>query len=250
MNNQLENTNERLAITSTQLKMAEYVTAINEQTKSAREIYYCWLSRFVIFLTMLSLMFFTSASLVLFKLAPEVQIEPFLIIRQADSDYMVRYETISPNMPSARQMMELFIKQYVILRNSVVGDEREMQSRWYAGGMVHYLSSDKVFSEFANKIEEKVSDNVKNRISREVEIISIGKVGGEKSPIWKVDFKTYELSPNVRNETTGEFVLKTSYWTASVVAVFVPDRVFMSMRLLNPLGFTVTKYSQTEVEIL
>ena len=30
-----------------------------------------------------------------------------------------------------------------------------------------------------------------------------------------LDFKTYELSPQNRNETTGEYVLKTKYWTTS-----------------------------------
>ena len=90
----------------------------------------------------------------------------------------------------------------------------------------------------------------KNKLSREVEIISVGKVGGEKSPVWKVDFKTYDLSPLIRNETTGEMVLITEYWTASVVASFIPSRMFLSKRLVNPLGFTVTKYHQSKVEIL
>ena len=70
------------------------------------------------------------------------------------------------------------------------------------------------------------------------------------SPVWKVDFRTYDLSPEVRNEASGSLVLVTKYWTASVTAFFVPERLFMSKRLMNPLGFTVTRYSQTEVEIL
>ncbi len=253
MNNQLGTTNERLALTSRQPSIDKnYVAAYEEENHkmSVRELYYCWLSRFVAFLAMLSLMFFTSASLVLFKLVPEVHIEPFLIIRQDNSDHMIRYETISPKMPSAHQMMEVFIKQYVILRNTVLNDEREMQSRWFAGGMVHYLSSEKVFAEFSKKINVRVNEIIKERISTDVDIISVAKVGGERSPVWKVDFKTYELSPLNRNEATGEMVLKTRYWTTSIVAMFNPYRMFMSKRLMNPLGFTVTRYSQTEVEIL
>ena len=252
MNNQLSSTNEILALTSAQSakKSANYITDVDVMGSLARENYYCWLSRFVAFIAILSLMFFTSASLVLFNLTSEVHVEPFLIIRQSNSEEMVRYETISPNMPSAPQMMELFIRQYVIIRNSIVGDEREMQSRWFGGGMIIYLSSDKIFAEFSNTVEKNLADASKTQIIRDVEIISVGKVGGEKSPVWKVDFKTYELSPQNRNDTTGEFVLKTRYWTVSIVAVFVPERMFMSKRLMNPLGFTVTRYSQTEVEIL
>lgn len=252
MTNQLGSTNERLAITSGtgMPSNMQYITNVDIKSSSAREHYYCWLSRFVAFLAIVSLMFFASASLVLFKLAPEVQIEPFLIIRQSNSDDMVRYEAISPNMPSSRQMMELFIRQYIILRNTVVGDEREMQSRWFGGGMVNYLSSNQVFADFSKNIETKLIDIMKQNTSIDVEIISIGKTGGDKSPVWKVDFKTYELSPNVRNETTREMILKTTYWTASVQAVFVPERMFMSKRLMNPLGFTVVRYNQVKVEIL
>lgn len=252
MSNQLGSTNERLAIGTsyTNVSNIKYVTDVNVSTGSAREIYYCWLARFVAFIAIISLMFFTSASLVLFKLAPEVQVEPFLIIRQGNSDEMVRYETISTNMPSAKQMMELFIRQYVIIRNTIISDEREMQSRWYGGGMINYLSSDKVFDEFSRGIEAKLQNIMKDKTSRAVEIISVDKVGGDKSPIWKVDFKTYDLSPLNRNVSTNELVLKTRYWTVSIVAIFVPDRMFMSKRLMNPLGFTVTKYSETEVEIL
>ena len=252
MTNQLGSTNERLAITSGQSMPPQmnYVTDVDAPVNSVREQYYCWLSRFVILLAILSLTFFASASLVLFKLAPEVQIEPFLIIRQSNSDEMVRYEAISPNMPSSRQMMELFIRQYVILRNTIVEDEREMQSRWFGGGMVNYLSSNDVFDDFSKKIDKELLEIMKERISRDVEIISVGKTGGERSPVWKIDFKTYELSPTVRNETTGEMILRTTYWTASLQAVFVPERMFMSKRLMNPLGFTVIRYNQVKVEIL
>lgn len=252
MNNQLGPNQKTLLITDANSvgPKLQYVTDTNVRKTSAREYYYCWLSRFVAFIALLSLMFFTSASLVLFKLAPEVHVEPFLIIKQDNSDEMIRYETISTDMPSSKQMMELFIKQYVILRNTVVYDIREMQTRWYAGGMVSYLSSIPVYNEFFKDGEKMLQSLNKDKISREVEIISIGKVGGEKSPLWKIDFKTYDLSPANRNEKTGELVLKTRYWTASMTAVFIPERYFLSRRLINPLGFTVTKYSQTEVEIL
>jgi hypothetical protein len=83
-----------------------------------------------------------------------------------------------------------------------------------------------------------------SQVSREVEIISVGKVGGEKSPVWKVDFKTYDVSPQNRNEHTGEMILTTRYCTASITAIFVPERMFIAKRLINPLGFTVLDYRQ------
>lgn len=252
MNNQLGNGNETLALTDANSpeRQYNYITDQSPELKGAKESYYCWLSRLVILFAVISLGFFTSASLVLFKLAPEVTVEPFLIIKQDNSDTMVRYEPIATDMASSRQMMEIFVRQYVMMRNVVLNDEREMQTRWYAGGMVSYLSTPRVFMEFEEKHKKELNTLLRDRTVRDVEIVSINKVGGEKSPVWKVDFRTYDLSPEIRNEESGSMVLVTRYWTASVTSFFVPERMFISKRLMNPLGFTVTRYSQTEVEIL
>lgn len=252
MVNQLGNGNETLALGNINggKLHATYATDQSPELKGAKENYYCWLSRLVILLAILSLGFFVSSSLVLFKLAPEVTVEPFLIIKQDNSDTMVRYEPIAADMASSKQIMETFIRQYIILRNTVLNDEREMQSRWFPGGMVSYLSSPKVFDEFYKGRQAELSNLLQDKIVRDVEIVSVNKVGGEKSPVWKVDFRTYELSPQIRNDVSGNMVLTTKYWTASITPFFVPERMFMSKRLMNPLGFTVNRYSQTEVEIL
>lgn len=248
----LENGTQKLAITDSArtISHTDYITNENAERRTAKEAYYCWLSRLVLLMAIISLGFFASASLVLFRLAPEVRVEPFLIIRQDNSETMVRYEVISQDMASSKQIMETFIRQYVTLRNAIINDEREMQSRWFLGGMISYLSSTKVFNEFNAPARAELQEALSSQLVRDVEIISIGKIGGEKSPVWKVDFRTYDLSPENRNDKTGAMVLVTKYWTASVTAFFIPERMFMSKRLMNPLGFTVTRYSQAEVEIL
>lgn len=219
--------------------------------RGLKEAYYQWISRLMILLCIISFGFFVSASLVLFRMAPLVSVEPFLIIKQDNSDSMVRYEVISFDMASRKQMMELFIKQYVMMRNNIINDEQEMQSRWFAGGVVNYMSAPDVYIKFNKETVSSMMKILKDNIVRDTEILNIGKVGGEKSPVWKVDFRTYDLSrPSGGQETDNRLKLKTRYWTASVTAFFVPQRVFMAKRFMNPLGFTVTRYSQTEVEIL
>ena len=81
MVNQLGNGSETLSITDANAapRQVRYITDNQMETKSAKELYYCWLSRLVMLFAVLSLGFFTSASLVLFKLAPEVMVEPFLL---------------------------------------------------------------------------------------------------------------------------------------------------------------------------
>ena len=228
----------------------EFATEVDEQLSTLKENYYIWLARLLIVFATAALVVFTSSSLVIFRLAPRVTVEPLLILKQYDSSGLTRYEPIEYNMASRKMLMEVFVKQYVIMRNTVVHDYREMQIRWFPGGWVHFLSSDKVFSDFSEDIEKRTSVLVDGRVTTEVEIISIGKQGGENSPVWKVDFKTYEIRPNTIEDAEGENIMLTRYWTASITSYFIPGREMMSRRLMNPLGFTVVRYSQTEVEVL
>ncbi|MGN0914428.1 MAG: type IV secretion system protein [Alphaproteobacteria bacterium] len=247
-NNRLEGT-KVLSITDANGIQREFVSEVEQEISGFKLKYYMWLSRLFVLFAVASLLLFMSSSLSLFKLAPLVTVEPFLIIQQDSSDGIVRNEPIEYNMASKNQLMETFVRQYVLLRNTVIYDEKEMMTRWYGGGMLNFLSSPRVFSDF-----EQYRDSVWNKMRedeqvREVEIISIGKLGGERSPVWKVDFKTYDLSAVDRDQKTKAQILTVRYWTASVTAYFVRERVFVGLRLINPLGFTVTRYSQTEVEI-
>lgn len=225
----------------------EFLETLDRETESLKLRYYTWLSRLFIFLAVLSCLFMVFAALALFRLAPLVSVEPFLIINQDTSQGIVRQEPITTRMASKDQLMETFVRQYILLRNTVINDETEMKSRWIEGGMVNFLSSNNVFYDFFDNLELKMIQYQNMGLSREVEIIKIYRQGGKKSPLWKVDFKTYDLyEPN----GGGELVYKERYWTASVTAYFFRERIFMGRRLINPIGFTVTRFSQTEVEII
>ena len=244
-----QNGQKKLAIENANMQHQDYVTDGKSNIKTLKEAYYQWVSRLTMLFCILSLIFFTLASLVLFRMAPQVAVEPFLIIKQNNSESMVRYEVIAQDMASRNQMMEIFIRQYVMMRNNILIDELEMQSRWYPGGIVNYLSAPDVYIKFNRETVSSLTKILKNGVVRDTEVISVSKVGGEKSPVWKVDFRTYDLLRG-ENKEDGRLILKTHYWTASVTAFFIPQRLFMAKRLMNPLGFTVTRYSQTEVEIL
>ncbi len=245
-NNLLNNTKIK-AITDGKQIFPHFLEKEEKNKRGLKLYYYMWLSRLFIFSATIFLLLFLAASLSLFKLAPQVTVEPFLIINQNSSAEMVIAEPIATNMASKEKLMETFVKQYVIYRNSIVSDTKEMQTRWYPGGLIHFLSSEAVFKNFYEPIERDLPQMVSNGQNREVEILSVGKVGGQKSPVWKVDFKTYETSNSSRDSATGVIVPKIRYWTASVTPFFVPERIFTGRRLINHLGFTVYRYNQSEV---
>lgn len=247
---QLENGQKTLAISGS-VAEPKYINKLEEETNTIKQIYYLWVSRFFILTSVLSCSFLVLASLSLFRLAPMVRVDPFLLVSQSSSEDIVRSEAIERNMSSKDKMLKMFIKQYVVLRNTIINDPVEMRSRWMAGGMLNYLSSPEVYNEFGRATKVLWEKIFKQVLVREVEIISITRQGGSRSAVWKVDFKTYDLS-NDAGKTQGqqESTLRVRYWTASVTAYFIPDRAFIVPRLINPLGFTVTRYSQTEVEVL
>lgn len=222
----------------------QYITDEDIVTTSAKLVYFRWLSRLVILCAIISLSFFLSSSLVVFRLAPEILVEPLLIIGQNSSDEVVRYEPMTTKMSSLRQMTEMFVKQYVIMRNTVINDEREMRTRWGPGGIVAYLSSPQVYKEFVGENADKIENLFDNDFSSEVRIDKIGKIG-ENNPVWVVNFTVFNLSRN--QEGGGALVLKEIKYRASVTPSYLPFRGFVSPRLINPMGFTVMKYSQDRI---
>lgn len=98
----------------------EFLQSMEQKTESLKLRYYTWLSRLFIFFAVLSCLFMVLASLSLFRLAPAVSVEPFLIINQNTSKGIVRQEAITDKMASKTQLMETFIRQYVIVRNTVI----------------------------------------------------------------------------------------------------------------------------------
>ena len=231
----------------TETQNIEFLETLEQKNESLKLTYYTWLSRLFIFFAVLSCLFMVMACLSLFRLAPSVRVDPFLIINQNTSNGIVRQEAISKRMPSRAQLMETFIRQYVIFRNTFINDRDEMDSRWKPGGIINFLSAPAVFSQFRKNRDVIVTENIEKGLSREVEIIKVYRQGGNTSPIWKVDFKTYDLYTAT---ASSELRYAEKFWTASVEAYFFPSRVFMGRRLINPIGFTVVRYSQTEVEIL
>lgn len=222
----------------------KFITQDDKEVYSAKEIYFRWLSRLVILCALLSLSFFLCASLVIFRLAPEIIVEPLLIVQQNDSATMVRYEPITKNMPSLKQFTEMFVKQYVIMRNTVINDEQEMRTRWGPGGIMQYLSSPEVYADFVGVNIENIEAMFDNNYSSEVKIDEIGKES-ESSPAWYVVFTVYSLSKN--RGSAGALMLKTQRYKASVTPFYAAERALFRARLINPMGFVVIKYNQSEI---
>lgn len=244
---QIQGQQQRL-ITDANSTQVNFLEKEEKEKKSLKLYYYMWLSRLFIFFSFIGLSIFLASSLSLYKLAPQITVEPFLIISQDSSEKIVRNEAIALDMASKEKLMEMYVKQYVIVRNTIINDVQEMKSRMSRGGILHFFSSSDVYNEFEKGLESFLIETEKNNKTQEVEITKIGRVGsGGKSSVWRVEFITYETFQSSAQSGSVALTLKKQKWNASVTAFFYPQRMFVGRRLINPLGFTVTRYSQDPV---
>lgn len=229
-----------------------FITEDVVEVSRMKLIYYKWVSRLMVLLAAIPLLYSVCLCLSILKLAPEIVIDPQIFVDFPDSHSLVKREHVDRRMDSREQMMVNFMKQYVELRNTYIKDPEEMNKRWLWGGLVSYLSTYKVYKEFEKVYPKLTAEMLENDSSRSVEILSVERTGGEKSNTWKIDFKTYDYtfkSDRVNRRMSVVPTITERYWTANIRGYADPNRRIAYRRLLNPLGFVVYSYFQSEIEI-
>ncbi len=233
-------------------KTPEFITEDVVEVQRARLVYYKWVNRLMMLLATISLVYGVCATLVILKLVPQIMYDIQIFVQFSDSESLVKREYIDRRMESREKIMINFMKQYVELRNTYVRDEAEMKKRWMWGGLVSYLSTYDIYKKFEEEYPKVQKDLDQRMASRSVEILSVERSGGEKSHIWKVEFKTYDFTYGTdldyrSNKDAGPEIIER-YWTANIGSRADPRRRTAYKRLINPLGFFVYSYFQSEIE--
>lgn len=231
----------------------EFITEGVVEVSRAKLIYYKWISHLMLLLATLMMVYTVCATLAILKIVPEVMFDPQIFVEISDSQSLVKREYVSRAMASRERMMVNFMKQYIELRNTFIKDESEMKKRWLWGGLVSYLSTYEVYKKFEKeypKITKELGEE--KNASRAVEILSVERSGGDKSFAWKVEFKTYDYSFKADNMGLNKNIvpiISEKYWTANITCRVNPNRRTSYRRLLNPLGFVVVNYFQSERDL-
>ena len=204
-----------------------------------RRMYYMWLARLFTLLAGVMLLGNVLFCLSLLQIVPKIEVDPLFLLDFSESKDISRIEHANPNISSKEIIRENFIRLYVTSVNTVVDDAGEMVRIFSPGGILFFLSAPQIYRRY-NMNTKEILNFLESNQNREVKITNVQRVG--RSAIWRVDFRTYEMQmtsvrPRIR------------YWTASVECVFRRERRLFSRLLLNPLGFTVVRYTQSEVEL-
>jgi type IV secretory pathway component VirB8 len=228
-----------------------FITEDVVEVSRAKLNYYKWISHLMVFLCVIALTYGVCATLAIMKLAPSIIVDPQIFAEIDGSQSLIKRERIHQRMVDREKLMIVFMKQYVELRNTYIKDPLEMRKRWLWGGLVSYLSTYKLYQKFAEEYPKIKEELDQKNASRSVDILSVERVGGERSYVWKVEFKTYDYS---FQENLGESkkkvdpIITEKYWKANIQCRNDYGRRTVYLRLINPLGFVVTGYDQSEVE--
>lgn len=228
-----------------------FITEEVIEVQRIKLIYYKWVSRLMFLVATGSVLYTICATLAILKLVPSIIIDPQIFVEISDSQSMVKREYINYRMVSRERVMINFMKQYVELRNTFIKDESEMEKRWLWGGLVSYLSTYKVYQRFEQEYPKLTKELSDKNASRSVEILSVERSGGDNSYVWKIEFKTYDYSfeaNRIGKRQNVDPIITEKYWTANITSRIDPGRRTAYRRLLNPLGFVVVNYFQSEID--
>ena len=191
-------------------------------------------SRIMTFLASALLCVTIMLTFVLYILSPQLRSEPLLL--KIDR----RFYTLEPIQdqivlwPSSLLLMEEHIKQYILLRHTIVADVDEMQARWSEeNSLLKWFSSPEAFRSFVNEKNINLA-RMAEGLTTEVNIRFIQRISDS---VWLAEFETIEHMPE--EETPSVF-----RWRALFEAGFkkrpYPNR---DERIKNPLDFYVNQYS-------
>lgn len=171
---------------------------------------------------------------IIYLLTPLLRSEPLLL---AIDKRFYKLEPVQSQIvlwPASMLIMEEHIKQYILLRHTIVPDIDEMQARWNdKNSLLKWFSSPAAFGEFEAEKEINMA-RMAEGLTTEVNIRFIHRIDGS---LWLAEFDTIEHMPEEEHPTIKRW---RAVFEAGFRAHGYPNR---DERIKNPLDFYVEKYS-------
>jgi len=198
-----------------------------------RERRYLWTARAFTVVFVISLCVNIILVLSIANMIPLDRVEPYMLSFQDKNEQIVNIDPII-DISDRNVITESYVRQYIIQRNTVTSDIENMSMLWGPDGPLRWMSSDVVYSDFVSQSEDALAQVREKGFTRDVEILSVNKLVND---IWQAEVET-------RDMVQGATEPVVSRWTILLrIGYFMNSRVKYSLRLKNPIGFTVREYS-------
>lgn len=205
---------------------------------NASERRYLWTARAFAVVAAISLCCNLVLLLTVSNILPLYRVEPYLLTLSSKEDQVYNVVPYVRNMDTQKVITETFVSQYVLLRNTLLPDLEEMESRWKSGGDLQEMSSDMVYRDFINKTGRKQMQRMKNDgLTSNVKLLSVNEV---ENGAWQVEYEVQYLLPNMMNP-------KKMRYRAGLRVQYQRRVVKYKERLKNPVGFKVISYTTKQI---
>ena len=238
------NTQQKLITSGQPRKEAHRVTRnINRSEESlvvnASEKRYLWTARAFAVVTAISVCCNLLLLLTISNILPLYRVEPYLLTLADKSEQVYTIVPYSRDMEAKKSITETFIRQYILLRTTLLPDIDEMLSRWQDGGDLQEMSSPVVYEDFMKKTGVPLMKRMKNDgLTTNVKIITVNEI---EEGVWQVEYKVDYFLPSMPTP-------KTHRYRATLRTQYVRRKVQYKERLKNPVGFKVISYGVSQIK--
>ena len=241
----INNTQQKLLNSGSQVRsgMRSAPRRINRNADSlvvnASEKRYLWTARAFAVVTAISLCCNMVLLLTISNILPLYRVEPYLLTLSSKENQVYRLIPYSRNMEAEKSITETFVREYVLLRTTLLSDPEEMEARWQNGGDLQEMSSSIVYQDFLKNTGRKLMQRMKqDGLTSSVKILTVNEI---EEGTWQVEY-------NVDYYLPSSYKPKTIRYRASLKIQYQPRRVQYKERLKNPVGFKVISYGTKQLK--
>lgn len=199
-----------------------------------RERRYLWTARAFAIVSGVALCVNLVLLVAIMHLMPLKRVEPFLLTFQNKEEQVVKIKPLASDMAAEDIISEAMIRQYVLLRNTMIADIDEMAFRWGPDGPLRWMSSSQVYNQFSKTVKDWLARIKLEGLTREVRIESVVR----NQNTWLVYIVTRDMLPEAEEPAISRWRIRLS------IKYFAQgqNEVKYINRLKNPLGFAVDRY--------
>lgn len=214
-------------------KLGLYPEAIHTQAMPERR--YLWSSRLLVIFACLSICFNMMLASGIYVMLPQRSAYPMMFQHNRTFSELGLIDKQEKPIAAIDLLTESFIEEYILLRHVISADYDEVMERWRYGSRLFWMSSRKVYQDFAaNDITNNVQEFKMRGLVRLAEVEWIKPLS---RGFWQAQFITMDYYP-------GEKEPVINIWRAYVRALMAPiPYENRSLREQNPFGFLITNYA-------
>ena len=218
-------------------KLGLYPEAIH--TPAMPERRYLWSSRLLVIFACLSICLNMMLAAGVYVMLPQRSAYPMLFQHNRSFSELSLLDKQERPVAAIDLLTEAAIEEYVLLRHVITADYDELMSRWGRGSRLFWMSSRKVYQDFA---ANDINNNVREfKIRGLVRLAEVEWVKPISRGFWQAQFITLDYYPN---ETEPVINIWRAYLRAMMAPIPYENR---SLREQNPFGFLITNYSLSYV---